>query len=199
MVVITDPEFCIFPSRSYASVFIAQMILQSSKYLLLFPAPLLEKMQSLMQSVCATNPRDIRSYEIQEGLVWGTFLPYIHYLYNPISTPISTDDEQVSSLIAELRDYSVKVLLHALHNALGRELHVKILISEGLLDYLVALMWHVPHSSRDFLKECLKDISKLVMIRPPSLSSLAKAKLARESLGLKKVMSIASVSDLLSV
>ena len=175
------------------------MIIRSSQHLVLFPVSLLRKILALMQSVCATNPRDIRAYEIQEGLVWGTFLPYVQYLYDPIDMAISTEDEQLLSLITELRDFSVKVLLHALHNALGRQSHVKILIEEGLMDYLVALMWHVPDSSRSLLKECLKDISKLVVIRPPSLCSLAKAKLARESLGLKKVMDIASVSDLLSL
>ncbi len=136
---------------------------------------------------------------MQEGLVWGTFLPYIQYLYDPTDVPISTNDEQLLCLISELSDISVKVLLHALHNALGRESHVKILIEEGLMDYLVALMWHVSGSSRVLLRECLKDISKVTVIKPPSLCSLAKAKLARDSLGLKRVMDMTSVSDLLSL
>ena len=151
-----------------------------------------------MQSVCTTDPRDIRKYEIQEGLVWGTFLPYMQYLYDP-EGPLLTRDKSVSSIITELQDLSVKVLLHALHNALGRESHVKILIEEGLLDYLVALMWHISDSSRVFLRNCLKDISKLTNIGPPLLCSLAKARLAKDSLGLKKVMDMASISDLFTI
>ena len=44
----------------------------------------------------------------------------MQYLYDP-EGPLLTRDKSVSSIITELQDLSVKVLLHALHNALGRE------------------------------------------------------------------------------
>ena len=183
-------------------MFIAQMIIRSSQYLQKFPEFLLQKIRALMQSVCASNPHDIRTYEIHEGLVWGTFIPYLQYLYDPHlvhDIVVSAEDTHLSHLIAELHNLSMNVLIHALHNSLGREVHVKILVEEGLMDYLVALAWHVPESSRDMFMNCLKDMSKLTAIRPPSLCSLTKAKLAKSSMGLKKVMNMTSVADLLSL
>lgn len=147
-----------------------------------------------METVCESNPVDIRTYEIEEGLIWGTFLPYMRYLYSPGIN--LTDGGGVSELITKIYQSSVSVMLHSLHNALGREVHVKILIEEGLLDYLVALPWNVASSSSDMARNMLKDVGKLTPIKPPSLCSLAKAKLAKVTMGLRKVMEMKSVSDL---
>ena len=161
-------------------------------HLLLLWPPLLTKVLSLMESVCSFDPVDIRNYEIKEGLVWGTFIPYISYLYDPVKT-------YSSDMLALLYYLSTSVLLHALQNALGRETHVKILIDEGLLEYVVALPWHVPIRCRAQAIAVLKEVSKFVQIRPPSLCSLAKAKLAKSMTGLKKVLGMRSLSDFLSM
>ena len=181
-----------FSFRCYTSVVIAQMSLGTSEHVFLLWESLLIKIMSLMESVCAVDPVDVRAYEIKEGLVWGTFLPYITYLYDP-KRLLS------SELLVKLHQLSTSVLLHALKNALGRDAHVKILLDEGLLEYVVALPWHVPESCRTLAMGIRKEVSKFVQIRPPSLCSLAKAKLAKSSTGLKRVLDMRSVSDLFSV
>ena len=168
------------------------MSLGTSEHVFLLWESLLIKIMSLMESVCAVDPVDVRAYEIKEGLVWGTFLPYITYLYDP-KRLLS------SELLVKLHQLSTSVLLHALKNALGRDAHVKILLDEGLLEYVVALPWHVPESCRTLAMGIRKEVSKFVQIRPPSLCSLAKAKLAKSSTGLKRVLDMRSVSDLFSV
>lgn len=183
-----------FVCRSYACVVIAQMILGSSQYLLSFSESLLTEVQELMERVCKCNPSDIRAYEIEEGLIWGTFLPYMGYLYSPSIVPDCS--EPLSKLITELQQLSVRVLIHSLHSALGREDHLKILIEEGLLDYFVSLPWYVPNCCTDVARNMIKDISKQTQLKPPALCSLAKAKLAKDVMGLKKVLNVRSVSDL---
>lgn len=148
-----------------------------------------------MEHVCKSNPIDIRAYEIKEGLVWGTFVPFLAYLYEP-EVPSTTGHEVETNVIHKLQTLSMKVLLHALRNALGRETHVKILLEEGLLDYTVALLWYVPQSCTGVVRNMIKDIGKLTQIRPPSLCSLTKAKFAKEAVGLRKVLNMRSVSDL---
>ena len=169
------------------------MTLGTSEHLFLLFETLLKKVLSLMESVCAVNPADVRTYEIKEGLVWGTFIPYLTYLYDPVRKLSLSSDPLV-----RLHHLSTSVLLHALQNALGREIHVKILLDEGLLDYVIALSWHVPDSCRSLAVSVLKEVSKFTPIKPPPLCSLAKAKLAKSATGLKTVMRMRSVSDLFS-
>ena len=176
---------------------LSQMILGSVEYLLGFPDSLLEQMVQLMERVCGTNPVDIRTYEIKEGLVWGTFLPFLNYLYSPVRE-IKTA-EITGDLVVRLQSLSAAVIIHSLQNALGRELHLKILKEEGLLDYIVALPWHVPENCRERARNLVHDVSKLVQIELPLLSSLTKAQLAKMSLGLKEISGIRSVTDLCMV
>ena len=175
---------------------IAQMVLGSSKHLLDFTeSNILIRVLALMEEVCKSDPVGIRRYETKEELIWGTFLPYMSYLYQP-SEVAKSGDETLTHLIAELQVLSVRVLVHSLHNALGREEHLKILIDEGLVDYFVALPWYVPDSCTDVAKNMIKEISNLTQLKPPSLCSLAKANLAKNVMGLRRMLNIKSVSDL---
>lgn len=186
----------VFPPRSYTCVVLAQMTLGSSQYLLNFSESLLTAVKELMESVCKSNPVDIRIYEINEGLIWGTFLPFMGYLYHPLTVPGSSEHASLTSLIANLQLWSVKILIHSFHNALGREEHLKILIREGLLDYFVSLPWYVPDCCADMARNMIRDISKLTQLKPPSLCSLAKAKMAKDVMGLRRMLNMKSMSDL---
>ena len=173
------------------------MLLRSARYLLSFPVPLLKKMIVLMERVCDSNPADVRTYEMDKGFTWESFVPFVSYLYSPVQEIYNNiRAEELKDLLMKLQDLSIKVLLHALEVAVGRKTHLKIMIKEGLLNYIVALPWHVPESSRERARNLIQEVSKLVQIGLPSLCSLVKAKLAKESLGLKKVLEIESVTDL---
>jgi hypothetical protein len=148
-----------------------------------------------MEGVCQSDPADIRAYEIKEGLIWGTFLPYMSFLYHPLSVPKSANVPLMEQ-ISELQLLSAKVMIHCLHNALGREEHYTILKAEGLVDYLVAIPWYLPDCCTDIARNMIREISKLVPLKPPSLCSLAKANLAKHTLGLKQVLNMKSMSDL---
>ena len=189
--------FCVAICSSYTCVLIAIMVSRSTGYLQDFPYPVLRRVVKLMESVCEWNPADISAYEVKEGLVWATFLPYITFLYHPVVSPLSIiEDTEGPELVKRLQRLSTEILLRALQNAFVQELHVSILMKEAMLDYVTALPWHVPVTCQAHARAVLKEVSKFVQIRPPSLCSLAKAKLAKTTTGLKKVMDMKSVSDL---
>ena len=141
---------------------------------------------------------DILSYETKEGLVWATFLPHITYLYHPVDLhgyDIVLSSE-VATAFSKLHDLSTTILLRSLLNAFTRDIHVNVLIEENILDYVVLLPWYVPEKCRPLARDVLKEVSKFVQIRPPSLCSMAKAKLAKSSTGLKRTLDMRSISDL---
>ena len=145
-----------------------------------------------MKKVLTYDPDTIREYEISQGLVWGTFLPYISFLYAPRPEGISISG---TLKISNLHHCACNVLLHCLENTLGRESHVAIVIEEGLLDYLVALTWIVPGER---IKNVVREVAKFRQLQPPSLTSLAKAKLAKSQWGLTKLIEVQTISQLLS-
>ena len=180
--------------RCYTAVVLAQLICGSASLLQTFPQESLEKMLSLMNKVLIYDPDTIREYEISEGAVWGTFLPFITFLYAPRPKSISISTSGTFE-ISNLHHCACNVLLHCLENALGRERHIATLVEEGLLDYLVALTWIVPGER---IKNVVREVAKFRQLQPPSLTSLTKAKLAKSQWGLKKLIEMQTISELLS-
>ena len=190
----------IYSCRCYTAVVLSQMICGSTSLLQTFPFKTLKIMVSLMDIVCSYDPEEIRTYEINQGFVWGTFLPYLTFLYTPDPDVYITScgAESSPSLIVKLRHQACNVLLLCLQNTLGRQNHVDTLVEEDLLDFLVAMIWNISPESQEIAKKVYKEVAKFQQIQPPSLCSLAKAKLAKTKWGLKKMRDMKSVSHLLN-
>ena len=182
--------------RCYAGVALAQMISGSANLLQTFPLSSLERIKKLMNQVCTFHPAQIRAYETSQHYYWETFSACVQYLYVP-NLKISSEANIYITLIKELGLHSVEVLLLYLQNALGRKIHVDIIINEGLLDFIVALPWVVPECYEERAKCVVREIAKFQSIHPPPLTVIAKAKLAKSTWGLKKLMEIHSISELL--
>ena len=173
-----------FITRCYTAVILAQIALASPH---LFPGDLLPQVVAIMEKILHTAPPSVvRKYEEQEGLLWGTFLPYIKLLYLPDTS--RSDEVHVCS---------VNILVHALQNALGRPIHRDVLIKEGLLEYVICLPWHVPQLSRENAKAMIMELAGYIQLQPPSLCILAKTKLAKMNFGLEKLLSVSSVAEIL--
>jgi len=132
----------------------------------------------------SVDPVKLRQYEEKEGLIWGTFIPYLNHLYNP---PPSSG--------TELWNLSINILLHILINTLGRKLHVEYLCKEGLLDYTVNLPSVVPVECQALAREVVCELGRHVALQPPSLSTLARAKLAKLCFGLETMRAVSSVTQ----
>ena len=80
----------IYSCRCYTAVVLAQMVCGSTSLLQTFPFKTLQIMVSLMDIVCSYDPEEIRTYEINQGFVWGTFLPYLTLSHTPDPDVYST-------------------------------------------------------------------------------------------------------------
>ena len=156
----------------------------------------------------ATSPAEISQYEEKEGLVWGTFLPYLRFLYNPTTVidrgrSVENSEDNIMKtrslisqrILADLHILCCKVLLHGLENALGREIHFQILVKEGLLDYSTCLPAVLPQECKPRARSFVKELGKHRQLQPASLCTLAKAHLAKSFCGLKAVMDMHSIGE----
>lgn len=166
----------------YTSVIFAQLSLGSPGCI---DEEFLPKITCLMSyAVEFTDPVLLREYEEKEGLIWGTFIPYLGYLYTPPSSSIPT----------ELHIASTDVLLHTLINTLGRKLHFDLLCKENLLEYTSYLPSIVCRECQPLARRVVNELGKHTHLQPPSLSALARARLATLCFGLQEMVSLTSVS-----
>jgi hypothetical protein len=142
----------------------------------------------------AVSPAEIYLYEEKEELVWGTFLPYLQYLYKP--SPIK-DFTTENDLRAELYVACCNVLLHFLESTLGKELHLEVLVKEGLLDYTMCLPAVLPGECQPRARSLVNELGKHRQLQPPSLCTLAKAHIAKTFCGLQPVMEMNSIGEFL--
>jgi hypothetical protein len=150
----------------------------------------------------AASPAEIRQYEEKEGLVWGTFLPYLQYLYkssNLKNIAIKDPAAERDTNRAEFYVSCCNVLLYGLENALGREIHLEILLKEGLLDYTMCLPAVLPGECQPRARSLVNELGKHRQLQPPSLCTLAKAHIAKTFCGLQPVMEMKSIGKFLHV
>ena len=184
-------------SRRYTSITLAQIGLGSPHLLFgSIPPHLLQQILNLMSDMLeAASPTEIRLYEEKEGVTWPTFLPYLRYLYKPSSVGnAENSDEGVKS---NLYISCCNVLLYGLENPLGRELHLEILVKEGLLDYTMCLPAVLPVECQPRARSLVNELGKHRQLQPPTLCTLAKAHIAKTFCGLQPVMEMNSIGEFL--
>ena len=157
-------------------------------------------MSELLETV---PPAEIRRYEEKVTLAWGTFLPFVQFLYKPLpniddqDTKKDSEFNNVDNLRCKLHISCCNVLLHGLENSLGRELHLEVLVKEGLLDYAMCLPAVLPGECQPRARSLVNELSKHRQLQPPSLCTLAKAHIAKAFCGLQSVMEINSIREFL--
>ena len=148
-------------------------------------------MLSLMIEFLETGtPAEIRHYEEEMESAWDTFLPYLRYLYTPTTSIMSNAD-------SNFHIHCCSVLLHGLENPLGRELHLEVLVKEGLLDYTMCLPAVLPGECQPRARSLVNELGKHRQLQPPSLCTLAKAHIAKTFCGLQPVMEMNSIGEFL--
>ena len=189
--------------RCYTSIGLAQVGLGSPELLIdSIPPHLLYQILKLTSDMPeASSPAEIRLYEEKEELVWGTFLPYLQYLYKPfpINDSKIEDDSEVHHHIIRAKLYATcnNVLLHFLESTLGNELHLDILVKERLLDYTMCLPAVLPGECQPRARSLVNELGKHRQLQPPSLCTLAKAHIAKTFCGLQPVMEMNSIGKFL--
>ena len=190
--------------RCYTSIGLAQVVLGSPELLIdSIPPHLLHQILKLTSDIMeAASPAEIRSYEEKEELVWGTFLPYLQYLYKPFpinDSKIEDDSDVHHNIIIRAKLYATcnNVLLHFLESTLGNELHLDIFVKERLLDYTMCLPAVLPGECQPRARSLVNELGKHRQLQPPSLCTLAKAHIAKTFCGLQPVMEMNSIGEFL--
>ena len=158
---------------------LAQLVLLSPKEI---PPSLYQPILSIMEEFLLTPKYiEVTKKELKNTFVWTTFLPYVRLLY--------TQDEEIEYASA-LKLCSLQIVLLGLHSMLMRENHCKVIVDEGLVDYIVCLPSHVPETLRSDAWGLIRLLSSEgnIAVHPPRLMNLAKAKLAKMYFGLEFVL-----------
>ena len=159
----------------------------------------------MSDTLSTVSPAELRKYELEENIDWGTFQPYFKYLYKPSPIEVvncntkeaSVDVGDKSMIRDKLHISCCNIVLHGLENAFGRKFHLEILIKEGLLDYAMCLPAVLPGECQPRARSLVNELGKHRQLQPPSLCTLAKAHIAKIFCGLQPVMEMKSIGEFL--
>ena len=109
-------------------------------------------------------------------------LPYMKLLYRCSKWRSQTEDD-ISMRCLEVVVLGLQVFLEG-------ERERQVLVKQGLLEYLTCLPWHMPKGSmaHQRAKSLVDMVGSHIILQPPSLNVIVKAKLAVTCLGLEKVL-----------
>ena len=140
------------------------------------------------------DPVAMNSYEIKNGYLWSTFLPYIKLAYLP-NTPCC---EPV--LLSKMQVMAVRTAVIALQSMLASEEHREVLVREGLVDFLTCMPWYTTGPAEERARDLVEMIQQApdMKLQPPSLLNMAKACVAKHYCGLPTVVEY-SVPDILQL
>ena len=134
--------------------------------------------------------QDITALEEKYSYNWITILPFVEMLFVPIfgydATPVDTIIEPPG--IEGCQHWSMCVALLALEAEMGRKCNRELVVHQGLMDFIVCLPWGVPQKWQEGCEKVVQLFAAGKKLPVPRLATIAKAKLARCSLGLRELL-----------
>ena len=111
---------------------------------------------------------------------------------------VNQSDQSDQGLMESLHQLCMEAGVFSLQNMLQGEDVRDILVKEGMLDYLQCLPWCLPQGSpaQARAKELVEFVGQKMQLQPPSLATMARARIAASYLGLQKVLKTLSVQML---
>ena len=134
--------------------------------------------------------RRITHYEM--SYLWATLLPYIKLAYIP-NTPCS---EPV--LLSQTQDTALQTIVLSMQSMLAKKIHRKVLVKEGLVDFLTCMPWYTTGPVMERAKAVVRMVRQTpdMDMQPPSLLNMTKACVAKHFCGLPTVFQL-SVPEIL--
>jgi hypothetical protein len=178
--------------RYLASVVIAQLYpnLQTSLPQSLQVANLLKDFLS------QADYKAVRMLEDQNGYSWRKFLPYLKVAYLPHYAKMSKSHSHYN---ASLLTLCTEMSIFSLQLVTCGDKERKMMVKQGLMEYIICLPSVLPqHSSaQQRARDLVSMLGKEMHLQPPSLNTMARARLAVTHFGLEKAMKT-PVQELLS-
>ena len=119
-------------------------------------------------------------------------LPTISLPYSPMDLVNSSYTDEHNLIMKKLEQLCVEIGVLCIQAKIMGENERKSIIAKKLVDYVVCLPWHVTAGSRAHRRACdlVAFMSENMVLQPPSLINIARAKLAATHLGLKKTLKL---------
>lgn len=135
-----------------------------------------------------TTPATVTAVNEHCECNWITAAPFVEMLYAPLLDETKSD-QLPTSLKAQCQMWSVRIALLGLQGEMGRLFVRKLVVEQGLLDFIVCLPWGLPPKWQDSCRAVMKLFRKDCQLPVPRLSSIARATLTRsgEFIGLRNL------------
>lgn len=131
------------------------------------------------------------------GYICTNLLPAISLPYFSLEPVNPQYNPRHSAMIIKLRELCLEFGVLAIQYELLGEYEKTDLVQNGLLDFVVCLPWVVPAGTKAYsrARAVLLYLNERMLLQPPSLINLARAKLAKMYFGLKRTLTL-SVHEL---
>ena len=166
------------PHRLFASTVISQLVLANKES---FNVP--KALDFLKDFLLSADSKQLYKWASEEhGCWWTDMLPYMKPLYR-CSKWSSLSEDEISMRCLEVVVLGLQVILEG-------EKERQVLVKQGLLEYLTCLPWHMPKGSmaHQRAKSLVDMVGSHIVLQPPSLNVIVKAKLAVTCLGFENVL-----------
>ena len=153
----------------------------------------------LEQFLCEADANEIHTYEVELGFVLNKYIPYLRVAYMPYHAK-----KTVQACGSDPRYRNLQMMCIETHVLFFQVIFIgererKRMVDQGLMDYVICLPSVLPVGSRaqQRAKDLVTMLGKEMHLQPPSLNTMARARLAATHFGLDRVLK-APVQELLS-
>eukprot|EP00731_Ephydatia_muelleri_P001929 Em0001g1929a len=153
----------------------------------------------LEQFLSEADANEIHTYEVELGYVQERYIPYLRVAYMPFHAKKTVLACGSDPRYRNLQMMCIEAHVLFLQVILIGEQERKKMMDQGLMDYILCLPSVLPAGSRaqKRAKDLVAMLGKEMHLQPPSLISMARARLATTHFGLDRVLK-APVQELLS-
>ncbi len=178
-----------FPKyRSVMATFFSELVCHSAD---IIPLPLKGKIFRFMEDfVKVAEPSTIRQHRDKYGICCVDLLPTVSIPYSPLDPTHPEYTPAHNHTLRELKQLCMEFGVMCLRYELLGEYQRSCVVENGLVDYIVCLPWVVEAGSRAHrqTRELVAFLKGEMAIQPPSLISLARAKLGTMHFGLRRIL-----------
>ena len=164
-----------------------------------FTAQYLQINELLEQFLSEADANEIHTYEVELGYVQERYIPYLRVAYMPFHAKKTVLACGSDPRYRNLQMMCIEAHVLFFQVILIGEQERKKMVDQGLMDYILCLPSVLPAGSRaqQRAKDLVAMLGKEMHLQPPSLISMARARLATTHFGLDRVLK-APVQELLS-
>eukprot|EP00731_Ephydatia_muelleri_P002200 Em0001g2200a len=164
-----------------------------------FTTQYLQINELMEQFLSEADANEIHTYERELGYVLNKYIPYLRVAYMPYHAKKTVQACGSDPRYRNLQMMCIETHVLFFQVILIGERERKRMVDQGLMDYVICLPSVLPDGSRaqQRAKDLVAMLGKEMHLQPPSLNTMARARLAATHFGLDRVLK-APVQELLS-